>query len=81
MSDHEEQKSDAERFREQMEEQMGRAREQLNGLFPADFGQHFRSARREFWLAVRSLIDARLDSIEDEARPKSSQQRGRIDID
>ena len=81
MSDHEEQKSDAERFREQMEERMGQAREQLSGIIPADFADHFRAARREFWLAVRSLIDARLDSIEDEATPKSSQQRGRIDID
>ena len=81
MSDHEEQKSDAERFREQMEERMGQAREQLSGLIPDDFADHFRAARREFWLAVRSLIDARLDSIEDEAKPKSQQQRGRIDID
>lgn len=81
MSDHDEQKSDAERFREQMEERMEEAREQLSGLFPPGFAEHFRAARREFWLAVRSLIDSRLDSIEEEARPKSSPQRGRIDID
>jgi hypothetical protein len=81
MSDHDEQKSDAERFREQMEERMGEAREQLNQIIPPGFAEHFRAARREFWLAVRSLIDSRLDSIEDEAKPKSSQQRGRIDID
>jgi hypothetical protein len=81
MSDHDEQKSDADRFREQMEDRMGEARDQLNGLIPPNFSEHFRAARREFWLAVRSLVDARLDSIEDEARPKPQQQRGRIDID
>jgi hypothetical protein len=76
-----EQKSDAERFRERVEEQMGEAREQLSGLIPPDFADHFRTARREFWLAVRSLVDARLDSIEDEAKPKSPRNRGKIDID
>ena len=81
MSDHDEQKSDAERFRERVEEQVGEVREQLSGIVPPDFANHFRAARREFWLAVRSLVDARLDSIEDEAKPKAQQQRGKIDID
>ena len=81
MSDHDEQKSDAERFREQVDGKMGEAREQLNQLIPPGFPEHFRAARREFWLAVRSLVDARLDSIEDEAKPKAQQQRGKIDID
>ena len=74
-------KSDADRFRETVEEQMGQAREQLSGLIPPDFSEHFRAARREFWLAIRSLVDARLDSIEDEAKPKEPRQSGRIDID
>lgn len=76
-----EQKSDAERFRERVEEQMGEAREQLSGLIPPDFAEHFRTARREFWLAVRSLVDARLDSIEDKAKSKTPRNRGKIDID
>jgi hypothetical protein len=74
-------KSEAERIRERVEEQMGQARDQLSGLIPPDFAEHFRVARREFWLAVRSLVDARLDSIEDEAKPKQPRQSGRIDID
>jgi hypothetical protein len=86
MSEHDDKRGDdlrgdAERFREQVEERMGEAREQLSGMIPPDFVEHFRSARREFWLAIRSLVDARLDSIEEEAKPKQSRPSGRIDID
>jgi hypothetical protein len=81
MPEQDEPKSDAERFRERVEEQVGEAREQLSGIIPPDFGEHFRVARREFWLAIRSLVDARLDSIEDEAKPKPRRPSGRIDID
>lgn len=75
-------KTEAEWARERLEERMRQMRENVSGFFPPEFKDHVRRARREFWLAVRSLVDARLDAIEREAEPPPPPPRsGRIDID
>jgi hypothetical protein len=56
-------------------------RERVVSLFPPEFRQHYRAARREFWLAVRALVDARISAIETNDRPSQPPpRRGRIDI-
>jgi hypothetical protein len=56
-------------------------RERVIYLFPPEFRQHYRAARREFWLAVRALVDARISSIETADQPSQPPpRRGRIDI-
>jgi len=65
-------------------ERMEEVRHGLGTIFPPEFKEHARAARREFWLAVRSLVDARLEAIEREARPKPEQgpaTRGRINVE
>ncbi len=65
---------------ERVEDLMNEYRERLGGLFPPEFKQHVRAARREFWLAVRSLVDARLDAIEGEPENRS-RPSGRINVE
>ncbi len=72
---------DPEWARERLSERMEEVRRNVNSLFPPEFKAHVRTARREFWLAVRSLVDARLDAIEDEAKPKSEPPHGRINVE
>jgi hypothetical protein len=56
-------------------------RERVAALFPPEFRQHYRAARREFWLAVRALVDARISAIEATDRPQQPPPRhGRVDI-
>ncbi len=45
---------------------------------PEDFKSHMRAARREQLLAVRSLIDAAIERMDE--GDKSDRRRGRIDI-
>ena len=57
------------------------ARERVSSLFPPEFRSHYRAARREFWLAIRALVDSRIAAIEDKERPAPPPpRRGRIDI-
>ena len=66
---------------EGLQDLMGEYRERLGSLFPPEFRQHVRAARREFWLAVRSLVDARLEALEGEASPPPPPGRGRINVE
>jgi hypothetical protein len=63
-------------------DKMADVRQGISSMFPPEFRQHVRAARREFWLAVRSLVDARLEAIETEGEPKPQgpAQHGRIDV-
>ncbi|MCL5265910.1 MAG: hypothetical protein M1343_12095 [Chloroflexi bacterium] len=45
-------------------EMVGEFRSLVHELFPPDFRQHMFAMRKEFYLAMRSLIDARIDSME-----------------
>ncbi len=67
-------------------DRMEDVRQGVSAFFPPEFREHFRSARREFWLALRSLVDARLEAIEHEREPKPGQQpgpgtHGRIEVE
>ncbi len=86
MSEHDQpgpERPDPEWVRQRFEERLGELREGVGSLFPPEFKAHARAARRAFWLAVRSLVDARLDAIEEEARhrPSGGEPRGRIDVE
>lgn len=77
---------EAEREREKWEEffvnRMDQMREGFDSIFPPEFRTHIRSARREFWLAVRGLVDARLDAIETENAPEDEAPKsGKINVD
>jgi hypothetical protein len=68
--------------RERLEERMEELRRGFGGVFPPEFREHARAARREFWLALRSIIDARLEAIEADARSKPKPPpSGRVNID
>ncbi len=51
-------------------EYMGKAFEaftrDVRGILPEETYSHMRASRREFWLAVRSLIDQRIKNLEKE---------------
>lgn len=76
----EQERREPERIRELLGERLDLYRERVRSAFPPEFREHLRVARREFWLAIRSLIDARLESIEEEAR-RQPRPRGRIDVE
>lgn len=50
------------------------AKEWHAGLFPAEFHTHRRAAQRETLLALRALIDAKIERLEkaDQAAPKAT---------
>lgn len=48
---------------------------------PEDFKLHLRAVRREFLLAIRSLIDARIASIEEGDRRQRGRRRGRVAVE
>ncbi|MBI4319171.1 MAG: hypothetical protein HY675_11835 [Chloroflexi bacterium] len=48
-------------------------RARASGLFPPEFRAHMHAARKEFYLAMRSLIDAKIESIE--RAEKAAQKR------
>lgn len=51
----------------------------LAELVPDEAMKHGREARKEFWLAIRSLVDARIQQIEKEEEP--SKERRKIEIE
>jgi hypothetical protein len=62
----------AERSEERKLGDMGRMfRARAQGMFPPEFRQHMIAARREVLLAVRSLIDTRIESLECQERASS----------
>ncbi len=50
-------------------------------LFPEEFHTHRRAARREMLLAWRSLIDARIARMDEEAQGKAAPQATRIKVE
>jgi hypothetical protein len=61
------------------------ARRNVDSLFPPEFRAHARVAQREVWLALRALIDARIEAIERSERSEPPAPKppasGRIDIE
>lgn len=55
--------------------------ERVRGLVPQDFITHMRAARKEFWLAVRSLIDARIEQLEEAEQRRAGRRPTRVRID
>lgn len=51
------------------------------GLVPDDFKTHQRAARREMLLAWRSLLDARIEKLENVDKEKSAQKATRIKVE
>lgn len=76
MTDEKEKSRTEEMFSERAEEFRSRVR----GLFPPEFRQHALAARKEFLLAVRSLIDARIESLE-KAEKSTGRKATRIHVD
>lgn len=66
-----------------LEEAYDDIRHRFRGMFemPDDFVMHIRAARREFWLALRSLIDARIESIEEAEKRREAGRRSRVNIE
>ena len=66
-------------------ETLDQARRNVDSLFPPEFKAHARVAQREVWLALRALIDARLEAIERSGQsqqpPPKPPTSGRIDIE
>lgn len=55
--------------------------ERVRGKVPAEFISHLRTARKELWLAARSLIDARIESLEEEEERKAVRRPQHVKID
>ena len=51
------------------------------GIFPEEFKSHQRAARREMLLAWRSLLDARIEKLENADKEKSAQKAKRIKVE
>ncbi|MBI5032108.1 MAG: hypothetical protein HZB51_16375 [Chloroflexi bacterium] len=51
------------------------------GVFPEEFKTHQRAARREVLLAWRSLLDARIEKLENADKEKSAQKATRIKVE
>lgn len=49
-----------------------RRRKMMRGLMPRSFSNHFRAARREMLLAVRSLIDEAIERVEPDTTPRAT---------
>jgi hypothetical protein len=66
-------------------ETLDQARRNVDSLFPPEFRAHARVAQREVWLALRALIDARLEAIDRAGQPQPPAPKppssGRIDIE
>ena len=45
-------------------ERIEELRARVRGLFPPEFKSHMVASRKEFLLAMRSLLDARIESLE-----------------
>ncbi len=58
-------------------------RQRFRGMFelPEDFTLHLRAARREMLLAIRSLIDARIEDLEESEKRREAGRRSRVQID
>ncbi len=50
-------------------------------FFPEEFKEHQRAARREMLLAWRSLIDARIEKLENAGKEKSEPKVTRIKVE
>ncbi len=61
-------------FRKEMKEWRG-------DIFPEEFKEHRRAAQREMLLAWRSLIDARIDKLENPDQEKSAPKVTRIKVE
>lgn len=61
-------------FRKEMKEQRG-------DLFPEEFHTHRRAAHREVLLAWRSLIDARIEKLDQVEKEKSAPKASRITVE
>jgi hypothetical protein len=55
-----------------------RLKEGLKEMLPKDFREHARAARKEQLLAVRSLVDAAIDHLEQ--KPKRTVKTGKIRV-
>lgn len=55
-------------------------RARVRGLFPPEFRRHALAARKEFYLAIRSLIDARIESLE-RAEKASEKKASKIRVE
>ena len=51
------------------------------GILPDEFKMHQRAARREMLLAWRSLLDARIEKLENVDKEKSAQKTTRIKVE
>ena len=51
------------------------------GFFPEEFKSHQRAARREMLLAWRSLLDARIEKLENLDKEKAAQKATRIKVE
>ncbi len=56
-------------------------RKTFEALLPAGFVEHRRAARREMLLAWRSLIDARIEKLENAGKEKSEPKVTRINVE
>lgn len=67
----------------ELEDAYADVRERLCAMFelPEDFTTHVRAARRELLLAVRSLIDARLSTLEQAEKRREAGRRTRVHIE
>jgi hypothetical protein len=65
------------------EEEYSGMRQRVFRVFelPEDFRSHMRAARREFLLAIRSLIDARIEGLEEDEKRREVGRRSRVHID
>lgn len=50
-------------------------------FLPAEFKEHQRAARREMLLAWRSLIDARIEKLDNAAKEKAAPKVTRINVE
>ena len=66
-----------------LEEAYADMRDRFWSMFelPEEFGTHLRAARREILLAVRSLIDSRVEALEEAEKRRESGRRTRVHIE
>lgn len=61
-------------WRELLARTIAAFRAEACGMLPDDFKRHSRAASREMLLAIRSLIDVAIESLEEEERPKPAKE-------
>jgi hypothetical protein len=66
---------------ENLEEELSKLEDHMAGMLPGDFVTHMRAAQKEMIMAMRSLLDAKLERIEAREKRRSARRPRKVDIE